>query len=413
MKFVPTARSVALTSAIALAITALTVPAAAQATTAPCSVTGYGAVADDQIDDTAAIQSALSADCGIVDLPAGTYVVSDTLRVGSHSGLRGPGTLRQTADVVTILNADTTAGNSDITLDGFAIAKDFVNNSLADGVRLERVDGIVIRGLEITGISARSGIELLRSTDFVVTKNHLYGYSADQAGILPDGDPISIDSIYIRLSSGGTVSHNRIEDMDGGPNIQSDGIFVTGDDVTVEHNVIRNVGEAIDVGAADNVTVRFNRASDISGWGYKIGNGSSNSTITRNYIERAQLAGVVVFNGASVNAGNGPTENITVTHNTIVNTGSEDKSTHPVPYIPRAGISLHGYLSAWTPVTNTVVKNNVILDTYHPHRMEYGIWEDLNNVGNTITNNVIIGAVKEKFRDDVNPWCTESTCEEY
>jgi hypothetical protein len=394
----------------AFALSALAVPAHASPS---CSVTAHGAIADDSIDDTAAIQAALSSGCGVVSLPKGTYLVSDTLRVPSGGGIKGSGTLRQTADVVTILNADTVNGDSDITLDGFKIAKDFVNNSLADGLRLERVNGATVKGLEITGISARSGIELLRSSDFTITRNHLHGYSADQTGTLADGDPISIDSIYVRLSSGGTVSHNRIEDMDGGPGLQSDGIFVTGDDVVVEHNVIRNVGEAIDVGAADNVTVRYNRATDISGWGLKIGNGSSNSVITRNYVKRAQLAGVVVFNGASTVAGNGPTENIEVSFNTIVNTGSEDKTTHAIPFIPRAGISLHGYLSTWAPVANSVVKNNVIIDTYHPHRMEYGIWEDLNNINSTISNNVIIGAVKEPIRDDVTPWCTESTCEEY
>jgi hypothetical protein len=395
----------------AFAMSALVVPAA-QASPA-CSVTAYGAIAGDSVDDTAAIQASLSSGCGVVSLPSGTYIVSDTLRVPSGGGLKGAGTLRQAADVVTILNADTVNGNSDITLDGFKIAKDFVNNSLADGLRLERVDGATVKGLEITGVSARSGIELLRSSDFTVTRNYLHGYSADQTGALADGDPISIDSIYIRLSSGGTVSHNRIEDMVGGPGLQSDGIFVTGDDVVVEYNVIRNVGEAVDVGAADNVTVRYNRATDISGWGLKIGNGSSNSVITRNYVERAQLAGIVVFNGASTIAGNGPTENIEVTFNTIVNTGSQDKTTHAIPFIPRAGISLHGYLSTWAPVANTTVRNNVIIDTYRPHRMEYGIWEDLNNVDNTISNNVIIGAVKQQIRDDATPWCTESTCEEY
>lgn len=395
----------------AFAMSVLVVPAA-HASPA-CSVTAYGAIPSDGADDTAAIQASLSSGCGVVSLTSGTYILSDTLRVPSGGGIKGTGTLRQTADVVTILNTDTANGNSNITLDGFKIAKDFVNNSLADGVRLERVNGATVKGLEITGISARSGIELLRSTDFTVTRNYLHGFSADQTGVLADGDPISIDSIYIRLSSGGTVSHNRIEDMVGGPALQSDGIFVTGDDVVVEHNVIRNVGEAVDVGAADNVTVRYNRAMDISGWGLKIGNGSSNSVITRNYVERAQLAGIVVFNGASTIAGNGPTENIEVTFNTILNTGSQDKTTHPVPYIPRAGISLHGYLSVWAPVANTVVKNNVIIDTYLPHRMEYGIWEDLNNVNNTISNNVIIGPAKQEIRDDVTSWCTESTCEEY
>lgn len=396
-----------------LALTLVTLAPAPAVAGVTCDAAGFGAVPDDGVDDTAALQSALDSACGIVALGSGRYLLSDTLRVPGGGGLSGAATLHQTADVDTILNADPAGGDADITLEGFVLDKDFVNNSIADGIRLENVDGLRIEGIEITGISARSGIELLDSRDFTVTDNYLHGYSADDPGTLPDGDPISIDAIYIRMSDGGLVAHNRIEDLDGGPRLQSDGIFLTGDDVIVEHNVISNVGEAIDLGAAENNIIRFNRATDISGWGLKMGNGSRNNEITANYVLRAQLAGIVVFNGASSIAGNGPTENNSVTFNTVVNAGSQDRTTHPFPEIPRAGISLHGYLSEWAPVTNTRVEHNVIIDTYLPHRMEYGIWEDLNNVGNTMKSNVIVGALKANFRDDTTPWCDATGCGEY
>ena len=52
------------------------------------SVTEFGAVGDGQADDTAAIQRAI-AECRDVFFPQGTYLVSDSLRLRSHSRLFG------------------------------------------------------------------------------------------------------------------------------------------------------------------------------------------------------------------------------------------------------------------------------------------------------------------------------------
>jgi hypothetical protein len=56
------------------------------------NVKDNGAIGDGRTDDTASLQSALNLG-GTVDLPAGTYRISKNLIIGSHTTLRGPGTI--------------------------------------------------------------------------------------------------------------------------------------------------------------------------------------------------------------------------------------------------------------------------------------------------------------------------------
>lgn len=373
-------------------------PAPAQA--AGCSVVDFGAVADDSTDDTTEIQAALDAGCGPVDLPVGEYAISATLTVPSGGGIVGPGVLRQTADVTTILNSDTVGGDSDITLEGFVIDKDFVDNSLADGIRIERSTDIVVTGVEIIGISARSGIELLLCDTFDVADNYLHDYSATATGVLGDGDPVSIDSIYIRSSDNGTVSGNRIEDMDAGPSLQTDGIFISNaTGVHVTDNEIRNVGEGIDLGNTDDVLVDYNLIEDAQAFGLKVGNGSIDSTFAYNTVVRAQMSGVVVFGGASTVAGNGPTENITVDRNVITDTGSDGTVGHPFPGSARAGVYVTGDRPFWAPVAGTVITDNQITDTQVVHTMQFGILVDEYTVDTVYVDNTISGHTVEGIRD--------------
>lgn len=392
-------RSTALSLGIGVALLGLTLaPLPAHALS--CSVTDFGAIAGDGLDDTTAIQAALDAACGPVGLPAGVFTLSGTLLVGSGGGIVGPGTLHQTADVTTITNSNTAIGNSDITLSGFLLSKTFVDNSLADGIRLEKSTDVTINDVEITGISARSGIELLLCDTFLVDDNYLHGFSATATGVLGDGDPVSIDSIYIRTSDNGTVSNNVIEDMDAGVGLQSDGIFVSGAvNVHVTENTISNVGEGIDLGDTDDVLVDYNTVTDAQAFGLKVGNGSINSTFAYNDVIRAQMSGVVVFGGASTIAGNGPTEDIVIDRNTITNTGSDGTVGHPFPGSARAGIYVTGDRPFWEPVARTIITDNVITDTQTVHTMQFGILIDEYTVDTFYLDNTISGHTVEGLRD--------------
>lgn len=73
------------------------------------SVKDYGAKGDGQADDTAAIQKAQREAGGPVELPAGRYGLSGSLKIPSGGGLYGVGTLYQSADrpIVTTDAAET------------------------------------------------------------------------------------------------------------------------------------------------------------------------------------------------------------------------------------------------------------------------------------------------------------------
>ena len=92
------------------------------------SVKDHGAVGDGRADDAPAIQRALDAGAGEVHVPAGTYRIARTLRIGSDTALRlaadatvrladgaGP---RAGAGGFLLTNRDHAAGNHNITVEG-------------------------------------------------------------------------------------------------------------------------------------------------------------------------------------------------------------------------------------------------------------------------------------------------------
>lgn len=90
-------------------------------------VRAFGAVGDGVTDDTAAIQAALTAGAGnAVFLPAGTYLITDTLSIPANTKLFGVGPQRSVIErgfngtMITIALAD--AEVSDLALDGAAPA---------------------------------------------------------------------------------------------------------------------------------------------------------------------------------------------------------------------------------------------------------------------------------------------------
>ncbi len=376
---------------------ALALPSSAVALS--CSATTYGATANDLSDDTTALQTALNASCGAVDLPAGVFRISGTLTVPSGGGIVGSGVLYQTADVTSILNANTSSGNAGITLSGFSLQKVFVNNSVADGIRIERSTDVEISGVEITGISARSGIELLLCDGFEVTDNYLHDFSATATGNLSDGEPISIDSIYIRSTDNGIVSGNVIDDMGGGALLQSDGVFVSNaTNVHVTLNEISNVGEGVDLGASEDVLVDYNTIVDASAFGVKVMNGATESTIAYNTITRPRMSGVIVAGGPSTLI-NGATADTIVDRNVITDVGAGGTSGHPFPGAARAGVFVNGNHPDWEPVLRTAITDNTITDSQSTHTMQFGILIDEYAEDTTAVDNTISGHTVEGFRD--------------
>lgn len=356
------------------------------------SVLQFGARGDDSHDDTSSIQAALDAGLGPVFLPAKVYKISATLRVPSGSGLVGPGILHQTADVTTIMNAHPNTGNTDILLQDFTIKKDFVNNSLARGILVEHATELRIIGIEITGMSARAGIEVILSSNFVISECYLHDFHADAEGTLADGDPVSIDSIWSRSSSNGQIVNNRVENMVG-TRLQSDGIYASDSRyLVIVGNRITNVGEGIDLGHTHNSTVTGNVVAQATIFGLKLVNGAKYNTISGNTVTDAGDAGIEVARANHLQ--HGYTEGNVISGNTVLNVGSNGLW----PLTARAGIKLEGDRDEWLEPRHNVVIGNLLFDNQETKTMQYGILEDDFAVDNLFLGNKAVGYSVQEIR---------------
>lgn len=125
-------------------------------------VDGFGADPGGSTPSTGSFQAALdeAKACGgaTVFVPAGRYLVEAPLRIGNGVILRGSGS-RATVLVTSgrhnlLVNEDATAGNRDIGIEGIALEGAFngdpIDRWAQQLIRLERVDGFVVRDVEVS-----------------------------------------------------------------------------------------------------------------------------------------------------------------------------------------------------------------------------------------------------------------------
>lgn len=127
----------------------------------------YGAVADDEIDDSVAIQAALDdvrdAGCGVVELPAGTFTIADeTLDIGSNTYLRlhdetilDGSVLQGGEETPNIVSISVFNAPRDVRISGGAIVggrSDGGDESWENGhcISIQGVAGVVIEDLSIS-----------------------------------------------------------------------------------------------------------------------------------------------------------------------------------------------------------------------------------------------------------------------
>lgn len=349
------------------------------------SVFEFGAKGDGITDDTSAIQQALNSGKGPVTLPAGRYLLTNSLQVPSGGGIQGVGTLFESADVTTILNATHEEAPKNIIIEGIRIEKKFVDNSVEDGIRFEKTHNVRIRGVEVTGISAVVGIYLNECTNFSVSDCYIHDFilSATErplpGGRGPDGLGIST-----RRCVFGQISNNRIENLlvteESADALawQTDGINpVWSRQISIIGNVVRNVGEGIDLVGCESCTVTGNTFEDCWHFGIKVIHGSKFNTISTNTIRNAALAGMSLYFG---NPENGAIYGNVVSGNTVVNTGAlqrkDDKSVKGIwKGWPYAGIEIVNDNREGNSVYDFVISNNVIYDDQAEHTCKYGIIE--------------------------------------
>jgi len=164
---------------------------AGAASAAVVDVLSHGAVANDAVSDTAAIQAALnaaaSAGGGVVKIPAGVFIAAD-LKIGNGVALRGEGrgvsilqlAAGTAAGKAILANADTVNGNSliglyDLSFDGNRSNQ--VNSTHC--LKMSRVEELTVAGCEFFDASYY-GMFVDAATNLVVQNS--YAVSCAQSG---------------------------------------------------------------------------------------------------------------------------------------------------------------------------------------------------------------------------------------
>lgn len=351
---------VAATIALAAGLVLAPQPASA---TAPDVKTDFGAVGDGVADDTAAIQNALDAGTR-VDVPAGTYRVTDDLVLSANSWLRGIGD----ASVIDVQGDHEFFGDGapNVSLTTMKIQRTVAANTAVKSlIRLWRSDGATFDGLTIRGTRTTAPtISVLgrwedtsdANTCFNIriTNNDIHDYQRIEAGGLGAGSGQGIKGTGVLVGhcrtidvSNNTVIENQrfITPTSPYQNFQGAGITVASSKYgIVANNVVDYAGQGIDIGGGYNVPDRSswdtdqdttegfrgstflsvfgNTLSDIYGPAIKLVNGATGNSVTNNTIENPGLTGIWITAGVSAAKDLSITRENVITNNIIVDPGT-------------------------------------------------------------------------------------------
>lgn len=358
-----------------------------------------GLIGDGRTDVSEALQQALDRD-GIVLLPVGQYRITRPIQLREGMGIVGQGTLDVDFDSgePDATNVALLCAGDNIRIEGIHIAKRFIDGSYGTGIQLQGggYRGMRIRGVEISGYSARYGIHLAECEDFEISNCYIRDFMMNADADMIEDSPAGIRITRCRQ---GVISDNRIERIEVGPHglvsisprrpqygpqrYQSDNMTVMQSrNITITGNTLITSGEAIDVLLSNECVITGNTIADVWFQGVKM-LGVSFSTVSGNVI-RGCHQGIGLFDHGSYNTDcNGNA----ITGNTILDSGApgsfgEDGNTRlNVPSIPSAGIHVHG-----TADYNVIV-GNVIMDTQTSKTMTHAILRN-DKTNNVYANNV-------------------------
>lgn len=235
-------------------------------------------------------------------------------------------------------------------------------------------------------MSARHGIEIRNSSNFLISDNFVHDFSSSEEGFLRDGSRVDAFGIYCHQSTRGQIVNNRIMNLTS-VIFQTDGITVADSEmVIVANNFIENVGEGIDIVHSHNCTIVGNVITNSHLFGIKLVHGSSLNTISGNSIKKSGLAGITLHSGT------GEVHHGQVNGNVVMgNTISEVIGNNAFPDWPTAGILIaDDGLKEHEPYNNVIVGNSIFGFLSEP-TCEYGIHERGRTYGNIITDNLIQG----------------------
>lgn len=175
------------------------------------TITDFGAVADDAADDTDALLAALEAvaDGGVVEVPAGTFVLSERLRLPSGVVLQGAGSGLTTLEIpVSLTEAYGNTGLEGGGTSSYAFGGAFIEvRGEVDTEPLTSIVAVAARGTST--IEVASADELRVGQWIRVTQTDVQGALMDRlhADLLEGGE----DNVGDR----GTNFHSRIASIEG------------------------------------------------------------------------------------------------------------------------------------------------------------------------------------------------------
>lgn len=378
------------------------------------SPTEYGAIAGDDIDDTAALQAAIDNNSE-VELD-GMYRISRSLQLHNDllirsNGLGGvimqagaAGFSNQAVSTEHGANAVGFIGRNveNIELRDFRVLKEFEDGSIVSAVTIRGGEHVQVSGLDITGFS--NGLVL--AFDSVqwgfIGGNYIHSsYTSSMA----QHTAIAIDSS--RLVDNGTIVNSNSVLVDNNfimglkvsqqlrsqNRVETDGINVAGPethDVWVTNNAIAEVGEGID-SFGQRVSMHGNTLYQNYIFGIKLVHGASDSTVRNNDIVRPAKVGIVL-------AGSNSVQRDTSANQIINNYISGVGQNAAIDWRPgfTAGISLEENGGQTGNVVGNVINQNLIADTAG---MDFGVICDV-PFDNQISNVELQGsALQEGLRD--------------
>lgn len=283
------------------------------------SVKDFGAQGDGVANDTAAIQSALTANAGkSVYFPAGSYAVNAALSVSAGTTVFAePGTATVTQSTAAT-DAFTFAGDN-ITLDGLKIVGP--NSGAGSAVRADSRNNVTVRDCQVQ--NWLYGIQLRGCKNWTVTGNRMWGGTYDGT---------SSSDIFIYGSSGapssrGIVTGNFcLSNNDQGISVDTN----SGDkDLLISGNVVFPL-------QSDGVTALAD-ANNRRRYGIVVGyagTAASRATVTGNVVRDVPYAGIYM------NAATLPTGDVAISGNMISRCGFG--TLYPSDDSLRAGVYCNG-----------------------------------------------------------------------
>lgn len=291
----------------------------------------FGAVGNGVVDDTEAINEALTARAaaggGLVRLGSHkTYLVSSRISIPSLCGLIGDGTPRIYATALGFSNTDTrtkytststvidTSGltsspytpNYGNSIEGIIIQSEVSGGRSVDALVARNVAGLRIANVEIYGFPVSRGIRVSSAIDgSIIENNYIHDFTSNTTGwaATPQITAIEVDDDRVNnvYSDGIQILNNRINDITLGAaaiaayNYQTDGIHIAQRTAlyVIHGNTIDNVGEGVDSFGRNGV-ISGNKITNAYHFGIKLIHGASHNAITGNTIKRAGMAGIIL-----------------------------------------------------------------------------------------------------------------------